>query len=228
MVLGQQDHQQQVVPEGKEKKGRIEHSKDERPEHSDVQEKGQKTVHQSFRALGMPRRQSTNQMRQPYEPIEDYGVIGNMRTVALVSRTGSIDWFCYPNFDSPSVFAALLDAKKGGHFRIFSRDRDLTHKQLYWPDTNILITRFLGSDGLGEIIDYMPVVPREGHGYDGIIRVVKVIRGEMRFRAECRPAFNYARDAHETEIVKGGVNFTPALSIFAWHRKWNGGGAATI
>jgi GH15 family glucan-1,4-alpha-glucosidase len=146
-------------------------------------------------------------MKDRYEPIEDYGVIGNMQTVALVSRTGSIDWFCYPHFDSPSVFAAILDASKGGHFRIVPQVRELTHKQLYWPDTNILITRFLAAEGVGEIIDYMPVVPRGGHGYDGIIRLVKVIRGEMKFRVECKPAFNYARDRHEVELEKGGVNF---------------------
>lgn len=146
-------------------------------------------------------------MKDQYEPIEDYGVIGNMRTVALVSRTGSIDWFCYPHFDSPSVFAAILDASKGGHFCIVPQVRELTHKQLYWPDTNILITRFLAAHGVGEIIDYMPVAARGGHGYDGIVRVVKVIRGEMKFRAECKPAFNYARDSHEIDFQKGGVNF---------------------
>lgn len=153
-------------------------------------------------------------MKDRYEPIEDYGVIGNMRTVALVSRTGSIDWFCYPHFDSPSVFGALLDASKGGHFHIVPQVRELAHKQLYWPDTNILITRFLASEGVGEIIDYMPVVPREGHGYDGIIRTVKVIRGQLDFVVECKPAFNYARDSHEVEIQKDGVNFhTRALTL---------------
>lgn len=146
-------------------------------------------------------------MKDRYQPIEDYGVIGNMRTVALVSRTGSIDWFCYPHFDSPSVFASILDASKGGHFLIAPQVREVTHKQFYWPDTNILITRFLSPEGVAEIIDYMPVVPHEGHGYDGIIRLVKVIRGELTFRAECRPAFNYARDTHEIEFERGGVNF---------------------
>ncbi|HUA85444.1 MAG TPA: glycoside hydrolase family 15 protein [Bryobacteraceae bacterium] len=146
-------------------------------------------------------------MNRTYEPIEDYGVIGNMRTVALVSRTGSLDWFCYPNFDSPSVFGALLDAEKGGHFCIAPQVRELTHKQLYWPDTNILITRFMAAEGVAEIIDYMPVVPHEGHGYDGIIRQLKMIRGEMTFRVECKPAFNYARDSYELEFQKGGVNF---------------------
>ncbi len=146
-------------------------------------------------------------MRNEYEAIEDYGVIGNMLTVALVSRSGSIDWFCYPHFDSPSVFGAILDAGKGGRFRIAPQVRDLRCKQLYWADTNILVTRFLAAEGAAEIIDYMPVAPQEGHGYDGIIRQLKVVRGEMKFRAECQPAFNYARDSHEIEFQKGGVNF---------------------
>jgi GH15 family glucan-1,4-alpha-glucosidase len=142
-----------------------------------------------------------------YEPIEDHGVIGNMRTVALVSRTGCIDWFCYPNFDSPSVFASILDAQKGGRFVIRPLVAKQTCKQIYWPDTNVLVTRFLADEGVGEIVDYMPVVARRDRGCDGIIRRVKVVRGEMRFRLECTPAFNYARDAHEVELSKGGAGF---------------------
>jgi len=146
-------------------------------------------------------------MQERYQPIEDYGVIGNMRTVALIAKTGSIDWFCYPNFDSPSVFAAILDADKGGHFRIFPIAEVISRKQLYWPDTNILITRFLAEEGIGEIVDYMPVVPAGGHGYDGLIRSVRVIRGSLKFRVECRPAFNYARDPHEVHITRHGARF---------------------
>lgn len=152
--------------------------------------------------------------RPGYQPIEDYGIIGNMRTVALVAKNGSIDWFCCPHFDSPSIFGALLDSEKGGAFLLCPTAADFTCKQLYWPDTNVLVTRFLSAEGVGEIIDYMPVVPKGGHGYDGIIRRVKVVRGCMEFRAECRPAFNYARDKHRTEIVKGGVKFhSPQLRI---------------
>src|SRR5437879_9980562 len=93
-----------------------------------------------------------------YQPIEDYGLIGNLHTVALVGKNGSIDWCCLPRFDSPSVFGALLDAKKGGFYRIAPPDMPETgYKQLYLPDTNILLTRFLTQDGVGEIIDYMPV-----------------------------------------------------------------------
>ena len=74
-----------------------------------------------------------------YQPIENYGIIGDMHTVALVGMNGSIDWLCYPRFDSPSVFAAILDDKKGGSFQITPVRSDLTYKQLYWPETNVLI-----------------------------------------------------------------------------------------
>ena len=77
-----------------------------------------------------------------YQPIEKYGVIGNMRTVALVGMNGSIDWLAWPQFDSPSIFAALLDENKGGYYKISPTADGATQKQLYWPETNVLVTRF--------------------------------------------------------------------------------------
>ncbi len=143
-----------------------------------------------------------------YQPIEDHGVIGNLRTAALVAKDGCIDWFCFPEFDSPSVFASILDAKRGGYFCISPTATEVTGKQLYWPDTNVLVTRFLSPDGVGEIIDYMPLNGSGGEPiYRGLIRTVKVMRGVMRFRMECHPAFNFARDKHTTEPVPGGVKF---------------------
>src|SRR2546422_3595254 len=143
-----------------------------------------------------------------YQPIENYGLIGNMHTVALIGLDGSIDWFCFPHFDSPSVFAAILDDNKGGRFKITSTYSSVRHKQFYWPDTNILVTRFLSPDGVGEITDYMPVdVELEGHGCHQLVRRVGVVRGSMNFQLECRPAFNYARDEHKTEISINGVCF---------------------
>ena len=140
-----------------------------------------------------------------YQPIENYGVIGNMRTVALVGMDGSIDWFCCPNFDSPSVFAAILDGKKGGYFKIAPATTGLTQKQMYWPETNVLVTRFLSPDGVAEVMDFMPVGP--GRGHYQLIRRVNVVRGTVAFRMECCPAFNYARDGHETQITAGGASF---------------------
>lgn len=92
-----------------------------------------------------------------YQPIEDYGLIGDMHTAALVGKNGSIDWLCFPHFDSPSVFGAILDENKGGHFKIAPVGSGINHKQLYWPETNVLVTRFLSPDGVGEVTDFMPV-----------------------------------------------------------------------
>ncbi len=92
-------------------------------------------------------------------PIEEYGVIGDLHTAAIIGTNGSIDWFCYPRFDSPSVFGAVLDDAKGGRFRISPVKDEVTSRQLYIPDTNILLTRFLTADGVSEITDFMPVGP---------------------------------------------------------------------
>jgi GH15 family glucan-1,4-alpha-glucosidase len=128
-----------------------------------------------------------------YQPLQDYGIIGDMHSAALVGTDGSIDWLCSPHFDSPSVFATILDDEKGGRFKIAPAAQGAARKQLYWPDTNVLITRFFSPDGVGEIIDYMPVgIPENGHGYHQVIRRARVVRGEMGFRMECSPAFDYA------------------------------------
>ena len=143
-----------------------------------------------------------------YQPIQDYGIIGDMHSAALVGKDGSIDWLCFPHFDSPSVFAAILDDEKGGRFKIAPAAEGAARKQLYWPDTNVLITRFFSPDGVGEIIDYMPVGAHEnGDGYHQVIRRVRVVRGEMAFRMECSPAFDYAREGHETEVSSEGACF---------------------
>ncbi len=152
-----------------------------------------------------------------YQPIEDYGIIGNMHTAALVSKEGSIDWMCWPRFDSPSVFAAILDDQKGGRFQIAPASDGFKTQQYYWPDTNVLITRFLGAGAAGEVIDFMPMLPALPQQPDEarpLVRLVRSTRGTMRFRLACQPAFNYARAAHETKITADGATFdSPGLSL---------------
>ena len=151
-----------------------------------------------------------------YQPIENYGLIGDMHTAALVGINGSIDWLCIPHFDSPSVFAAILDATKGGHFRIAPINQNVTCKQFYWPDTNVLVTRFLTHHGAAELTDFMPVSqPQIGHRRHQLIRRLTAARGAITFRMNCHPALNYARDDHETQlVVDGGARFhTPALQL---------------
>ncbi|WNM64180.1 glycoside hydrolase family 15 protein [Candidatus Nitrospira neomarina] len=144
----------------------------------------------------------------PYQPIENYGLIGNMQTTALVGMNGSIDWFCYPYFDSPSVFCAILDDAKGGRFKIAPVPDGVKSKQYYWPDTNVLVTRFHTPAGVGRMIDFMPVGVRTSDcTRDGLIRRVQAIRKSMTFRLECRPAFNYGRDTHTLTITKDGARF---------------------
>lgn len=143
-----------------------------------------------------------------YRPIQDYGVIGNMRTVALVSVDGSIDWFCFPHFDSPSVFAALLDDTKGGHFKIAPRDGVVRTKQFYWPDTNVLVTRFMSPDSVAEMEDFMPAGAAAGaEWHQQLVRRVRVVRGKVTFRVECHPRFEYGRAIHETQVTAQGATF---------------------
>jgi GH15 family glucan-1,4-alpha-glucosidase len=152
-------------------------------------------------------------MESRYQPIEHYGIIGNLRTAALVGMDGSIDWLCLPHFDSPSVFAAILDDHKGGRFRIAPTGDRFRRKQFYWPDTNILVTRFLHDDGVGEVEDYMPL-GASGAFQDELVRRVRVVRGRLAFHLECRPAFDYARAAHECHVDERGARFEgPGLSL---------------
>ena len=150
----------------------------------------------------------------PYQPIENYGIVGNMRTVALVGIHGSIDWYCYPHFDSPSLFGALLDDRKGGKFSIRPKC-ETRSKQFYWPDTNILVTRFLSSDGIAEVEDFMPVgLDPDSPWYHQLFRRVKCVRGSLSFELECKPAFDYGRKKHTAEKAGEGVAFrTPELTM---------------
>lgn len=164
----------------------------------------------------MEKMEESTHLSLMYQPIEDYAIIGDLHTAALVGKNGSIDWCCLPRFDSPSVFGALLDTRQGGFFRIAPAEMSgIGHKQLYLPETNILLTRFLTVDGVGEITDFMPVKPAgsdvcEHH----LVRAVKVVRGSLPFELVCRPAFNYARDAHTLHLsAEGAVFQSETLSL---------------
>jgi GH15 family glucan-1,4-alpha-glucosidase len=148
-----------------------------------------------------------------YLPIEDYGIIGDLHTVALVGKNGSIDWYCVPSFDAPSVFGALLDTQKGGFFQIAPQNAPvMNQKQYYLPGTNILVTRFLTENGVGEVTDFMPI-QHAAHQIDrhGIVRAIHVVNGTLSFVMNCRPAFNYARDSHTVQLSERGAVFHSAM-----------------
>jgi len=142
-----------------------------------------------------------------YPNIGDHGLIGDLQTAALVSTDGCIDFFCAPRFDSPSVFAALLDADRGGHYRIAPDRDDYVSKQLYFPDTAILITRFMTPDGVGEVHDFMPVAGPRATDRHRLVRQLRVVRGTMRFRIDLQPRFDYGRKPHKLELTEHGAVF---------------------
>ena len=143
-----------------------------------------------------------------FEPIENYGVIGNMQSIAVVGVNGSIDFLCYPNFDSPSVFAALLDDERGGCFQIQPQLMKRRVRQLYLPDTNILLTRFLAEEGLAELTDYMPIAS-DGKQPNEIVRSLAVVSGCVDFKMLCRPRFNYAMCGHTVSLEGKCAIFSP-------------------
>src|SRR5215469_9515711 len=143
-----------------------------------------------------------------FQSIENYGVIGNMQSIALVGMNGSIDFLCYPDFDSPTVFGAILDDKKGGRFEIRPEMANVRVRQLYLPETNILLTRFLAEEGVAELTDYMPIED-DGAQPNEIVRRVSVIRGNVRFKMCCQPRFNYAECKHRVLLSDRCATFFP-------------------
>ncbi|MGV9269083.1 glycoside hydrolase family 15 protein [Kitasatospora sp. NPDC003701] len=143
-----------------------------------------------------------------YPPIAEHGLIGDLQTAALVTSRGVVDWFAAPRFDSPSIFAALLDHDRGGYFRLAPNDPDVACKQLYYPDTALLVTRFMSPDGVGEVIDWMPPntgrTPTDRHT---IVRTVRTVRGTVHYDMECRPRFDYGRADHDLDL-------RPDLAVF--------------
>ena len=142
-----------------------------------------------------------------YPPIEDHGLIGDLQTAALVSKDATIDWLCLPRFDSPSIFASLLDKEQGGYFRVKPTGNDYVTRQMYLPGTAILITRFLSHDGVAEVIDFMPIAGATATAQHQLVRLVRVVRGSMELEAECSPRFDYGREQPSIELYDGGAMF---------------------
>jgi GH15 family glucan-1,4-alpha-glucosidase len=142
-----------------------------------------------------------------YPNIGDHGLIGDLQTAALVTKDGVLDWFCCPRFDSPSVFASLLDAERGGFYRIAPDRDDYVSRQLYLPDSAILITRFMTPDGVGEVHDFMPVAEGPATDRHRLVRNIRVVRGVMRFAMEIRPRFDYGRKPHTLQVTDQGAVF---------------------
>ncbi|MDR5817916.1 MULTISPECIES: glycoside hydrolase family 15 protein [unclassified Caballeronia] len=146
-------------------------------------------------------------------PVDGRGMIGNMKTAALVSLRGALDFMCFPRIDSPTLFAALLDGERGGSFAITPRVPHANVKQMYLPETNVLLTRFMTGDGVCELLDLMPVAadaPRADQAPNCVLRIVRLVFGRMTLDVTCAPRFDYARAGHEARAVERGVEFIPA------------------
>src|SRR6516164_4065847 len=166
-----------------------------------------------------------------YPDISEHGLIGDLQTAALVTHDGTIDFVCCPRFDSPSVFCSLLDAEKGGYFSIKPAADNYVTKQLYLPNTAMLITRFMTADGVGEVLDFMPVIDGPPTDRHRLVRQLRVARGQMKFVMELQPRFDYGRASHNVDITDDGAVFRTAggmaLTLHSWGRQTvvSGGGA---
>jgi GH15 family glucan-1,4-alpha-glucosidase len=150
-----------------------------------------------------------------YLPIAEHGLIGDLRSVALVGTNGTIDWYCCPSFDAPSVFAAILDAERGGSFELAASVPART-KQFYFPDTNVLITRFFTEDGVGEVQDFMPVTGEtDESARHRLIRRVLCVRGSVPFRTKVAPRFDYGASPHTARMVGDVALFESAEKSLA-------------
>jgi GH15 family glucan-1,4-alpha-glucosidase len=166
-----------------------------------------------------------------YPNISDHGLIGDLQTAALVTTDGTVDFFCCPRFDSPSVFASLLDAERGGYFKIAPDRDDFVTRQLYFPDSAMLITRFLTPDGVGEVLDFMPVIEGKATDRHRLVRQLRVARGTMRFVMEIQPRFDYGRAKHTVEVSGPGAVFRSEgmeLTVHTAGRRSEAAGGASV
>jgi GH15 family glucan-1,4-alpha-glucosidase len=149
--------------------------------------------------------------------IADHGLIGDLQTAALVTTDGSIDWLCLPRFDSPSVFGALLDAERGGHFRVRPAGTGWTAKQMYFPDTAVLVTRFFTADGLGQVVDFMPPAGDRATDNHRLVRLLQCVRGRISFEIDVAPRFDYGRLSHRVEVSENGAVFSADGQRLTFH-----------
>jgi GH15 family glucan-1,4-alpha-glucosidase len=148
-----------------------------------------------------------------YLPIGEHGMVGDLHTVALVGAEGTIDWYCPARIDAPSVFGALVDARRGGHWSLCPAGRHWRSRQHYLPDTNVLVTRFRSDEGELEVQDFMPVGPTPGT----LVRRVVGVRGEPHLVMEIEPRFDYARRPHAVQVRDGGGLFESDGKLLALH-----------
>ena len=149
--------------------------------------------------------------------IADHGLIGDLQTSALITTDGSVDWFCCPRFDSPSVFGALLDHERGGRFRIRPSGIEYTTKQTYFPDTAVLVTRYFTEAGVGQVLDFMPPAGPTATETHRLVRMVQCVRGEMTFEVDVAPRFDYGRVPHRTQVSANGVVFSANGTTLTLH-----------
>src|SRR5687767_12137664 len=149
--------------------------------------------------------------------IADHALIGDLQTAALITTDGSVDWLCLPRFDSPSVFGALLDDARGGHFRIRPAGTEYTAKQMYYPDSAIVVTRFFTEEGLGQVVDFMPTAGSTATESHRLARMVQCVRGRMSFQIDVAPRFDYGRQPHRVEVTDEGAVFRTAELALTLH-----------
>ena len=144
-----------------------------------------------------------------HRPIEDYGIVGNCHSAALVSSRGSIDWLCLPRFDSPSLFARILDLERGGGWTIQPAGRfQAAHR--YLDDTNVLETVFNTASGRVRLLDFMPVSVAQGGTAAapyGLVRIVEGLDGDHEIESRCEPRPDYARAAPAFQLDGNTVVF---------------------
>jgi GH15 family glucan-1,4-alpha-glucosidase len=137
---------------------------------------------------------------RPYLPLRDYALLGDMHTAALVARDGAVDWYCLPRFDGPAALCRLLDAQRGGFFRVGPTGRFHACRR-YMGDTSVLATDFETARGRVRLTDFMPLPGEGGHaGSPLLLRRVEGLAGHVELEVELEPGFDFARAPAQVEV----------------------------